>query len=69
MSFSLASSNSSIRKNTANSNKNVNKNLKFGIVEFFPPYFVTKVLIDIGRYRFFLAVSVSHNYWHPSIIN
>ena len=41
------SSNSSIPKNPANSNKHVNKNLKSGIVEFSQPYFVTKGLDHI----------------------
>ena len=59
MCFNLTSSNSSIRKNPANPNKHVNKNLKSGIVEFFPPYFVTKVLIIPEVLSSFLVVSVS----------
>ena len=69
MCFSLTSSNSSIPKNPANPNKYVNKNLKSGIIEFYPPYFVTKVLIISEVRGSFLVVSVSHNRWHPSKVN
>ena len=65
MCFSLTSSNSSIRKNPTSPNKHVNKNLKSGILEFFPPYFVTKILII----SLFLVVFVSHDRWHPSKAN
>ena len=69
MCFSLTSSNSSIRKNPANPNKHVNQNLKSGIVEFFPPYFVTKVLIISEVMGSFLVASISYNRWHPSKAN
>ena len=69
MCFSLTSSNSSIRKNPVNPDKHVNKNLKSGIVELFPPYFVTKVLIISEFMGSLLVVSVSHNRWHPSETN
>ena len=63
------SPNSSISKNPANPNKHINKNLKSGIVEFFPPYFVNKVLVISEVMGSFLVVSVLHNRWHPSKAN
>ena len=69
MCFSLTSSNSPIRKNPANPNKHVNKNLKSEIVEFFPPYVVTKVLIIAEVMGSFLVISISHTHWQPSKAN
>ena len=63
------SPNSSISKNPAKPNKHIKKNLKSGIVELFPPYFVNKVLLISDVLCSFLVVSVLHNRWHPSKAN
>ena len=61
ISVPLTSSNYSISKNYAHPNKHVHKNLKFGIAEFFSPYFVTKALIIWEV----LVVFIAQNHWYP----
>ena len=69
MCFSLMPNNPLIRKNPVNSSKHVNKNLRSGIVEFFPLHFVTKDLIISEVLGSFLVVSVSHSRWNTSKAN